>query len=101
MVEQRIFNPLVTGSIPVRPTINGNQDFIYCLLLYLYFTRPHRLARSRTLAFHAGDRGSNPLGDAKFFKIILLTISRLFEKIEESMLFFEAFPPKILNSSFL
>lgn len=27
-------------------------------------TRPHRLARSRTPAFHAGDRGSNPLGDA-------------------------------------
>ena len=27
--------------------------------------RPHRLARSRTSAFHAGNRGSNPLGDAK------------------------------------
>ena len=26
--------------------------------------RPHRLARPRTPAFHAGDRGSNPLGDA-------------------------------------
>ena len=28
--------------------------------------RPHRLAWSRTPAFHAGDRGSNPLGDANF-----------------------------------
>ncbi len=27
-------------------------------------SRPHRLARSRTPAFHAGNRGSNPLGDA-------------------------------------
>ena len=26
---------------------------------------PHRLARSRTPAFHAGDTGSNPVGDAK------------------------------------
>ena len=26
--------------------------------------RPHRLAWSRTPAFHAGNRGSNPLGDA-------------------------------------
>ena len=26
---------------------------------------PHRLAGPRTPAFHAGDRGSNPLGDAK------------------------------------
>ena len=28
---------------------------------------PHRLARPRTPAFHAGNRGSNPLGDAKSF----------------------------------
>jgi hypothetical protein len=28
--------------------------------------RPHRLAWSRTPAFHAGDRGSNPLGDATY-----------------------------------
>ncbi len=27
--------------------------------------RPHRLARSRTPAFHAGNTGSNPVGDAK------------------------------------
>ena len=26
--------------------------------------RPHRLARPRTPAFHAGDGGSNPPGDA-------------------------------------
>ncbi len=28
--------------------------------------RPHRLARSRTPAFHAGNAGSNPAGDATF-----------------------------------
>jgi hypothetical protein len=28
------------------------------------FSRPHRLARPRTPAFHVGNRGSNPLGDA-------------------------------------
>ena len=27
-------------------------------------SRPHRLARSRTPAFHAGNTGSNPVGDA-------------------------------------
>ena len=48
-VEYLPFKQRVTGSSPVRPTNN----------------RPHRLARSRTPAFHAGDRGSNPLGDAK------------------------------------
>ena len=29
---------------------------------------PHRLARPRTPAFHVGNRGSNPLGDAKLFQ---------------------------------
>jgi hypothetical protein len=33
--------------------------------------RPHRLAWPRTPAFHAGDRGSNPLGDATL-KIYLM-----------------------------
>ena len=28
--------------------------------------RPHRLVWPRTPPFHGGDRGSNPLGDAKF-----------------------------------
>lgn len=28
-----------------------------------HFKCPHRLARPRTPAFHAGNRGSNPLGD--------------------------------------
>ena len=30
----------------------------------LKIVRPHRLAWSRTAAFHAVNRGSNPLGDA-------------------------------------
>ena len=38
--------------------------------------RPHRLAWSRTPAFHAGDRGSNPLGDAKF-NIVAYTLCKL------------------------
>ena len=40
--------------------------------------RPHRLARSRTPAFHAGDRGSNPLGDATFLPKRLATAAGLF-----------------------
>jgi hypothetical protein len=31
----------------------------------LMIMRPHRLAWSRTPDFHSGNRGSNPLGDAK------------------------------------
>ena len=50
-VEQQTFNLLVAGSIPARLTTS----------------RPHRLAWPRTPAFHAGDRGSNPLGDANYF----------------------------------
>lgn len=45
-VEYQPFKLGVAGSSPARP------------ILY----SPHRLARSRTPAFHAGDRGSNPLG---------------------------------------
>ena len=51
-VEYLPFKQRVAGSSPARPTTNKN-----CL-------RPHRLAWSRTPAFHAGNRGSNPLGDA-------------------------------------
>ena len=36
--------------------------------LFHFFSRPHRLARPRTPAFHVGNRGSNPLGDANFFE---------------------------------
>ena len=32
-------------------------------------TRPRRLARPRTPAFHADNTGSNPVGDAKFTKL--------------------------------
>ena len=36
----------------------------YIILLPANSLRPYRLARSRTLPFHGGNRGSNPLGDA-------------------------------------
>ncbi len=49
-VEYLPFKQRVAGSSPARPII----------------ARPHRLAWSRTPAFHAGNRGSNPLGDAIF-----------------------------------
>lgn len=48
LVEHRTFNPVVEGSNPSWLTVG-----------------PHRLARPRTPAFHAGSRGSNPLGDVK------------------------------------
>ncbi len=35
--------------------------------------RPHRLARSRTSAFHAGNTGSNPVGDAKRFQRVTVS----------------------------
>ena len=39
--------------------------------------RPHRLARSRTPAFHAGDRGSNPLGDANKINSLKLSYTEI------------------------
>jgi|WetSurMetagenome_2_1015567.scaffolds.fasta_scaffold02806_3 hypothetical protein len=38
------------------------------LITNLSAFRPHRLARSRTPAFHAGNTGSNPVGDASEIK---------------------------------
>lgn len=49
-VEYQPFKLGVAGSSPARPIKRS----------------PHRLARSRTPAFHAGDRGSNPLGGVFF-----------------------------------
>ena len=51
LVEQRPFKAWVVGSNPTRLT--------RC---------PYRLAWPRTPAFHAGNRGSNPLGDASIIK---------------------------------
>ena len=73
-VEYLPFKQRVAGSSPARPTIHRIELGVNILLMTytlcawryaLCEFRPHRLARSRTPAFHAGDRGSNPLGDAK------------------------------------
>ena len=56
LVEHLTFNQVVEGSIPSR--------LISFFLLKL--GSPHRLAWPRTPAFHAGDAGSNPAGDASF-----------------------------------
>ena len=53
LVEHLTFNQVVEGSIPSRLTF----------LLSIFQKGPHRLARPRTPAFHAGDAGSNPAGD--------------------------------------
>ncbi len=50
-VEYLPFKQRVVGSSPTRPT---SSTF-----------GPHRLVRSRTPAFHAGNTGSNPVGDAR------------------------------------
>ncbi len=57
LVEHLTFNQVVEGSIPSRLTFLSN----------VYRKSPHRLARPRTPAFHAGDAGSNPAGDAIFY----------------------------------
>ncbi len=54
LVEHLTFNQVVEGSIPSRLTFPFDK----------YRKSPHRLARPRTPAFHAGDAGSNPAGDA-------------------------------------
>ena len=57
LVEHLTFNQVVEGSIPSR------------LISFFYYVKivcPHRLAWPRTPAFHAGDAGSNPAGDANF-----------------------------------
>ena len=60
LVEHLTFNQVVEGSIPSRLTF----------LFDNYRKSPHRLARPRTPAFHAGDAGSNPAGDAIFLLLI-------------------------------
>ena len=65
-VEYLTFNQRVARSSRARPT---SYDII-C---------PHRLARSRTSAFHADNTGSNPVGDAIFTRVkgrLLPLISR-------------------------
>ena len=52
LVEYLPFKQRVARSSRARP------------IKYIQILRPHRLAWSRTPAFHAGNRGSNPLGDA-------------------------------------
>ena len=54
LVEHLTFNQVVEGSIPSR--------LISFFLIKI--ASPHRLAWPRTPAFHAGDAGSNPAGDA-------------------------------------
>jgi hypothetical protein len=51
VVEYLPFKQRVAGSSPARPTRG-----------------PHRLVWSRTPAFHAGNTGSNPVGDASCSK---------------------------------
>ncbi len=55
LVEYLTFNQRVARSSRARPTM---EILIFLLLC------PHRLVRSRTPAFHAGNTGSNPVGDA-------------------------------------
>ncbi|CAI2717481.1 protein of unknown function [Nitrospina watsonii] len=57
----RRFEPFAAHSISPNTTETG---------------RPHRLARPRTPAFHAGDGGSNPPGDAKFSFPLYQTLSQ-------------------------
>ena len=73
LVEHLTFNQVVEGSIPSRLTF----------LFDKYRKSPHRLARPRTPAFHAGDAGSNPAGDAFGFPA-LVSILRL--KVATSLL---------------
>ncbi len=90
VAEYLPFKQRVAGSSPVRPTIlnsecaclpvgrefgirNGcyfgkwSNDFNSAIRIRHSAIKegPHRLARSRTSAFHVDNRGSNPLGDAK------------------------------------
>ncbi len=53
--------------------------------------RPHRLAWPRTPAFHAGDRGSNPLGDATFQK-------KRVESKDSALFFYFLYQPYLMNS---
>ena len=54
--------------------------------------RPHRLAWPRTPAFHAGDRGSNPRGDANIKKGLSKSDSPFF------MLYFNLFMFNLNNN---
>ena len=75
LVEHLIFNQVVEGSIPSRLTF----------LFDNYRKSPHRLAWPRTPAFHAGDAGSNPAGDANSYPKIGLIISQTSKRSKEEM----------------
>ena len=64
LVEHLTFNQVVEGSIPSRLTFLFDIDRISPHI------SPHRLAWPRTPAFHAGDAGSNPAGDANFLSTL-------------------------------
>ena len=72
-VEYLPFKQRVAGSNPARPTkksLTSERTFHY----EASTPRPHRLARSRTPAFHAGNTGSNPVGDAKEYQGAYLAV---------------------------
>ena len=46
-----------------------------CVISFPLMKSPHRLARSRTPAFHAGNTGSNPVGDASNLKELAFCVS--------------------------
>ena len=53
--------------LPFKQGVDGSNPSGLTILLQRFGRmRPHRLAWPRTPAFHAGDRGSNPLGDANY-----------------------------------
>ncbi|SVB21666.1 uncharacterized protein METZ01_LOCUS174520 [marine metagenome] len=75
LVEHLTFNQVVEGSIPSRLTF----------LFGINRKSPHRLAWPRTPAFHAGDAGSNPAGDANFHPKIGFIISQTSKRSKEKM----------------
>jgi hypothetical protein len=51
---------LLRSNLPFKQRVAGSNPARLII-------RPRRLAWPRIPAFHAGDTGSNPVGDAKYF----------------------------------
>ena len=81
-LESRCFSagwthePKIAG--PVHKTMDRTRLVCKKSVPFRHYMRPHRLAWSRTAAFHAVNRGSNPLGDAIDYQAAVAFSNRRF-----------------------
>ncbi len=63
--HERIFASAARGRAYLLEACSGDASLARLTWIPALFESPHRLARPRTPAFHVGNTGSNPVGDAR------------------------------------